>query len=109
MKESGRVLRGADRKKTALWRSIKNARYIYLMILPAIVFYIIFNYVPMYGIRIAFQDFYPKLGISGSESVGFANFAYIFAQSEFWRAFLLCPPRSISRKRRSCCSSGPRR
>ena len=87
MKESGRVLRGADRKKTALWRSIKNARYIYLMILPAIVFYIIFNYVPMYGIRIAFQDFYPKLGISGSESVGFANFAYIFAQSEFWRAF----------------------
>lgn len=74
-------------KKSKLWRNVKNARYIYLLIFPAIVFYIIFNYIPMYGVRIAFQDFYPRLGISGSPSVGWDNFRYIFAQSEFWRAF----------------------
>lgn len=74
-------------KKSKLWRNVKNARYIYLLILPAIVFYIIFNYIPMYGVRIAFQDFFPRLGISGSPSVGWDNFRYIFAQTEFWRAF----------------------
>lgn len=74
-------------KKSKLWRNVKNARYIYLLIFPAIVFYIIFNYIPMYGVRIAFQDFFPRLGISGSPSVGWDNFRYIFAQSEFWRAF----------------------
>ncbi len=74
-------------KKSKLWRNVKNARYIYLLIFPAIVFYIIFNYIPMYGVRIAFQDFFPRLGISGSPSVGWDNFRYIFAQTEFWRAF----------------------
>ena len=74
-------------RRAALWRNIKNAKYIYILILPAIAFYIIFNYIPMYGIRIAFQDFYPRLGVSGSPSVGWANFEYIFGQEEFWRAF----------------------
>ena len=74
-------------KKSKLWRNVKNARDIYLLIFPAIVFYIIFNYIPMYGVRIAFQDFFPRLGISGSPSVGWDNFRYIFAQTEFWRAF----------------------
>ena len=74
-------------KKSKLWRNVKNARYIYLLIFPAIVFYIIFNYIPMYGVRIAFQDFFLLFGISGSPSVGWDNFRYIFAQTEFWRAF----------------------
>ena len=74
-------------RRAALWRNIKNEKYIYILILPAIAFYIIFNYIPMYGIRIAFQDFYPRLGVSGSPSVGWANFEYIFGQEEFWRAF----------------------
>ena len=34
-------------KKSKLWRNVKNARYIYLLIFPAIVFYIIFNYMPV--------------------------------------------------------------
>ena len=47
--------------KTKLFRS----KYLMIMILPAVVFYIIFNYVPMYGIIMAFKAFSPKAGPSG--------------------------------------------
>ncbi|WP_105617401.1 ABC transporter permease [Vallitalea okinawensis] len=50
----------------------------YLMLLPIILWYIIFRYGPMYGIVIAFQDFYPLKGISGSEWVGFKHFKTMF-------------------------------
>lgn len=69
--------------KSRLW----NARYLYLMILPAIIFYLIFNYFPMYGIKIAFQDFFPKLGIAKSPWIGLTNFKIVFADPLFWRAF----------------------
>ena len=66
-----------------VWRS----KYLILMILPAIAFYIIFCYIPMYGILMAFQDFNPKMGIFGSEWVGFANFTKVFEEPKFWLAF----------------------
>ena len=59
-----------------------------LFTLVGLVFYIIFCYVPMYGILIAFQDYYPKLGIAGSEWVGFENFKTIFHRQEFWNVLL---------------------
>ena len=66
-----------------IWRS----KYLILMILPAIAFYIIFCYIPMYGILMAFQDFNPKMGIFGSEWVGFENFTKVFEEPKFWLAF----------------------
>ena len=57
------------------------------MIIPAIVFYAIFNYVPMYGILMAFKDFRPKLGIMGSPWNGIDNFIKVFEQPKFWLAF----------------------
>lgn len=72
----------ANIKKT-LWSN----RVLYLMILPAIIGYGLFCYKPMYGILLAFKDYYSKLGIIGSPWVGFDNFKDIFAMDEFWRAF----------------------
>ena len=46
------------------WRS----RYLLLMLLPALIWYIVFMYAPMYGAHIAFRDFSPLLGITGSKS-----------------------------------------
>ena len=66
-----------------VWRS----KYLILMILPAIAFYIIFCYIPMYGILMAFQDFNPKMGIFGSDWVGFENFTKVFEEPKFWLAF----------------------
>ena len=56
-----------------IWE-IKRHKFLYLMLLPGILFYIIFHYVPMYGAIIAFKDYSPVLGIIGSEWVGFKHF-----------------------------------
>ena len=66
---------------------ILRSKYLIMMILPAIVFYIIFCYVPMYGILMAFKDFKPKLGIWGSPWNGVDNFIKVFEEPKFWLAF----------------------
>jgi putative aldouronate transport system permease protein len=47
---------------------------LYIMLLPALVFILIFAYAPMYGVLMAFQDYVPSKGITGSEFVGFKHF-----------------------------------
>ena len=69
--------------KGKLWRS----KYLMLMILPAIIFYIIFCYIPMYGVVMAFKDFKPKLGIINSPWNGIENFQRVFEEPKFWLAF----------------------
>ena len=66
-----------------IWRR----KYMYLMLLPAIVYYIIFHYAPMYGATIAFRDFNIIRGIMGSEWIGLANFEQLLGMSHFRRAF----------------------
>lgn len=68
-----------------LKRKLRFSKYLLIMIIPAIIFYFIFNYVPMYGILIAFKKYYPKKGIMGSPWVGFENFKIIFSDVEFWK------------------------
>ena len=67
---------------------LKKSGFLIAMILPAIAFYAIFCYVPMYGVLMAFQKYYPKLGIFGSKWVGFENFKVIFADPYFWTVLL---------------------
>lgn len=57
-----------------------------LMLLPVIAYFIIFKYIPMGGIVIAFKDFKLGLGVSGSEWVGFANFVDAFRTRLFIRS-----------------------
>ena len=66
---------------------ILRSKYLIMMIIPAIVFYVIFCYVPMYGILMAFKDFKPKLGIMGSPWNGVDNFIKVFEEPKFWLAF----------------------
>ena len=66
---------------------LSKSKYLIMMIIPAIIFYIIFCYVPMYGILMAFQKFNPKVGIFGSNFVGFDNFVKVFDDAKFWLAF----------------------
>ena len=66
---------------------IMRDKYLIMMIIPAIVFYILFCYVPMYGVLMAFQKFNPKVGIFGSNFIGFANFVKVFEDEKFWLAF----------------------
>lgn len=57
---------------------------LYLFVLPLLVYIIIFAYVPMYGVQIAFKDFNPIDGIWGSEWVGFKHFKRFFDSYYFW-------------------------
>lgn len=66
-------------------KDFKKNKVKYLIILLPIVFYIIFYYVPLYGAVIAFQDYSPRLGISGSEWVGFKHFIEFFTSKSFGR------------------------
>lgn len=58
---------------------------LYIIVLPIIAYYLIFHYKPMYGAIIAFQDYNPAKGISGSPWVGFKNFLEFFQGMYFWR------------------------
>ena len=57
---------------------------IYLLFLPVLVYFIIFHYLPMFGITMAFQDFNATKGILGSEFVGFKHFIEFFTNPSFW-------------------------
>ncbi len=60
------------------WKKIKDNRGLYLLILPAVVIFFCFTYIPMYGIVIAFKNFKPALGIFNSPWVGLKNFKQYF-------------------------------
>lgn len=64
-----------------IWRS----KYLYLMLLPALIWYIVFMYAPLYGAQIAFRDFMPALGITGGKWVGFKYFQQFFSSEYFGR------------------------
>lgn len=66
-------------------RDMKKNYSIYLLIIPVLLFYIYFCYVPMYGAIIAFKDFSPALGITGSKWVGFEHFEDFFGSIYFGR------------------------
>lgn len=51
---------------------------------PGSALFLVFKYIPMWGLVIAFQNYMPFLGIMKSEWVGFAHFQYLFASPDFW-------------------------
>ncbi|SHM69508.1 carbohydrate ABC transporter membrane protein 1, CUT1 family [Gracilibacillus kekensis] len=74
-------------KRSETWRKVKRNKMIYLMILPGLIYFLIYKYLPMYGLIISFQDYKPYKGISESEWVGFEHFTRLFTSSEFWMIF----------------------
>ena len=78
MRRSGSAALAKRRKLTA------RAVGLYGMVLPAALLLFVFNYVPMYGIIIAFQDFMPYLGPFRSPWVGLKHFIYFLQDPKFW-------------------------
>lgn len=66
-------------------KNFLNNWQLYVFLLPALTYFIIFHYVPMYGVQIAFKDFIANLGINGSPWVGFEHFDRFFNSYFFWR------------------------
>lgn len=69
------------RRLRGLWKN----RYLYLLLIPCIVYFLVFHYAPMYGLIIAFKEFKFAKGIFDSPWVGWDNFKYLFGLKDFYR------------------------
>ncbi len=76
-----------NRKKVTML-DVWKARYLYLLVLPMVLWVAIFCYGPMYGILLAFKNYNVKMGILGSEWGGLKNFRRIFITPEAGRAIV---------------------
>ena len=83
-------------KGPSLWKRLRDNYPFLIMVLPAVVVVFLFNYLPIYGVLIAFQDFMPGDQILSDTTmwVGFDNFTRFFTDVQFWplmaNTFLLC-------------------
>jgi len=74
-------------KKRSILKKMRGYWEIYLWLIPVAAFFIMFCYVPMYGVIIAFKNYLPKTGIINSPWIGLENFERIFVLPDFKRAF----------------------
>lgn len=72
---------------SSTYKRIMKEKWLYIMLIPGIVYYLIFVYAPMWGVLFAFQDYSPALGMAGSEWVGFKHFIRFFNSKQFGQLF----------------------
>lgn len=75
-----------NKQSTLIWR-IKKYKVLLCMLFPAVVFYIMFHYIPMWGAQIAFRDYKILKGITGSEWIGLKNFTTLLSRPSFGNIF----------------------
>lgn len=67
-------------------KELQRNKYVYIMLIPVVLFYLIFSYGPMYGLLMAFQKSYsPIKGIMAGQWIGFDNFKMFIESYYFWR------------------------
>ena len=77
----------ATPKKVGFFEYVVKNKWLYIMLLPGMLYLLIFNYLPMFGIVIAFENLNFAKGIFGSQWVGLKNFTDLFFNSpNFWNA-----------------------
>ncbi|MNI00958.1 putative multiple-sugar transport system permease YteP [compost metagenome] len=73
-------------KSSYFWLMLKKHKVLYLLMLPGILYYLVFKYLPMYGIIIAFQDYSVGRGILDSKFVGFKHFIeFFYVTPDSWK------------------------
>ncbi|MDF2647715.1 MAG: protein lplB [Paenibacillus sp.] len=74
-------------KESLFIRDIVRDRWLYVILLPGVLYFIIFKYVPMFGLLMAFEDYKPHLGFMNSPWVGMKHFERFFSEPQFWMLF----------------------
>lgn len=72
-------------RKVSLLSRLNHYKWLLLMLTPGLIYFALFKYLPMYGVTIAFQDFLPFLGFTGSPWVGLKHFEALFTGPDFPR------------------------
>ncbi|WP_274650837.1 ABC transporter permease [Paenibacillus humicola] len=67
-----------------LWRRIVRYKALYALAAPGIVYFIVFKFLPMWGLALAFQEYNPYAGIFGSDWVGLKHFRELFTDHNFY-------------------------
>ncbi|MEE2522219.1 ABC transporter permease subunit [Pseudarthrobacter sp. J75] len=75
----------APRKRRGLAVHLAHYKWLYVLLLPGVLYFAVFRYAPMYGVVIAFKDYVPFLGINDSPWVGLQHFQDFFANPDFGR------------------------
>ncbi|MCF6470242.1 sugar ABC transporter permease [Nonomuraea sp. MG754425] len=76
----------AHRSRSRPRQRLRASRVFWLLALPGLVYFLVFHYGALFGNVLAFMDYVPFLGISGSEWVGLAHFERMFTDPDFWNA-----------------------
>lgn len=71
-----------------LKRSARKYWDLYLLLIPVVAYFVIFKYLPIYGLQIAFRNYVPRRGFLGSDWVGLAHFARFFSTYSCWSIIL---------------------
>ncbi|WP_391563828.1 ABC transporter permease [Paenibacillus cremeus] len=74
-------------KRGSLFSYVLKNKWSYLMLLPGVLYFILFKYIPMWGVLIAFQNYQPFLGFLHSQWAGVEHFREFFSDSAFWQLF----------------------
>lgn len=67
--------------------AIRRDFWVYLLLLPGLLYFLVFKYLPMWGVLVAFQDYNPFFGMMHSKWVGLENFRNFVTSPNFWRLF----------------------
>lgn len=70
-------------RKQSLWKRMLRNRWVYAMMIPVIVYFVMFKYIPIANLRIAFYDYKILRGFSGSKYVGLQHFIRFFSSNNF--------------------------
>jgi putative aldouronate transport system permease protein len=80
-------LQAGKSKLAELLKEVTRNKWLYLMLLPGVLYFVVFKYVPMYGVSMAFQDYKPYTGFLDSPWVGFKHFVRFFSEPQFGMLF----------------------
>lgn len=86
---AGRIYPSTGKSATGSgrWKLALRDRWLYVMLLPGILYFILFKYLPMWGVLIAFQNYQPFRGFLYSDWVGTRHFIRFFSEPAFWMLF----------------------
>jgi len=81
------MIKTALTSRYSVVEQIYKYRNLYIMLIPVIIYFIMFHYLPMYGVIIAFKDFDIIKGIMDSPWAGFKYFKQVLTDEYFWMVF----------------------
>ena len=81
------------KRQESIWKRFWDTKFLFMLWLPALIYYLLFHYYPMWGISLAFFKYNSFLGLKGSQFIGFRNFQVFFESPDFipycWNTLVL--------------------